>query len=171
MAHAPALRGCFPCWHVDAGFPPDVLRLAQRQGVTERTLRGPVLEQRGRHKIISPAWRPSVGSVAELATSDVEPFPVVGVKRRCGGQREDGMHLSRSDSSRLVIGDHDRVFEIAFAPPRDALQQLLCSAGSVPGRSSRLLYAAGPLMQSASIVAAGDRLAAGPRRRLMGAPR
>ena len=120
MAHAPALRGCFPCWHADAGLPPDGLRPAQRQGMTERTLRGSVLEQRGGHKIILPslaALSPRIcrRSVAELATSDVEPFPVVGVKCRCCGEREDGMHLSCSDSSRLIIGDHDLVFEIAFA--------------------------------------------------------
>ena len=70
------------------------------------------------------------GSVAELATSDVEPLPTVGVKRRCSGQRENGMHLSRTDLTRTVIENHDRGFELAFALPRDALHQLLCYGSS-----------------------------------------
>ena len=52
---------------------PDGLRPAQGQRVTERTLRGPVLEQRGGHKIIVPSLavlspRTCSESVAELAT-------------------------------------------------------------------------------------------------------
>jgi hypothetical protein len=43
-------------------------------------------------------------------------------------KRKDGMHLSRSDSSRMVIGNHDRIFEVACVRSRDALYQLLCSA-------------------------------------------
>jgi hypothetical protein len=39
---------------------------------------------------------------------------VVGVKRRCSGQREDGMHLSRADYSWMVVGNHDLVFQLAF---------------------------------------------------------
>jgi hypothetical protein len=35
MTHAPALRGCFPCWRADAGLPPDRLRSARRYGVPE----------------------------------------------------------------------------------------------------------------------------------------
>ena len=76
MAHAPAFRGCFPCWRADAGLPPDGLRPAQRQGVAERALRGPVLEQRGGHKIILPSPadlspRTCRGSVAELLPATV----------------------------------------------------------------------------------------------------
>jgi hypothetical protein len=78
MAHAPALRGCFPCWRADAGLPSDGLRPAQRQGVTERTLRRPVLEQRGGHKIILPSpagLSPGIcrGSVAEKVVHPVAP--------------------------------------------------------------------------------------------------
>jgi hypothetical protein len=135
MTHAPALRGCLPCWRADAGLPSNGLRPAQRQGVAEGALLRSALEQRGGHKIIVPSLavlspRTCSGSVAELATSDVEPLPAVGVKRRCSGQRENGMHLSRSDLTRTVIGNHDRGFELAFALPRDALHQLLCYGSS-----------------------------------------
>ena len=92
MTHAPALRDCLPCWRADAGLPSNGLRPAQRQGVAEGALLRSVLEQGGGHKIIvsdlaalSP--RTCRGSVAELATSDVEPLPPVEVKRRCNSQR------------------------------------------------------------------------------------
>jgi hypothetical protein len=148
MTHTPALRGCFPCWRADAGLPSNGLRPARRQGVADGAMLRSALEQRGGHKIILPSLavvspRTCSGSVAELAASDVEPLLAVGVKRRCSGQCEDGMHLCRSDLSRMVIGYHDLGFERAFAPPRSALHQLLCLAGSVPGRSSGLPYAAG----------------------------
>jgi len=55
MTHAPALSRSLLCWRADARLPPDGVRPAQRQGVAERTLRGPVLEQRGGHKIILPS--------------------------------------------------------------------------------------------------------------------
>lgn len=68
--------------------------------------------------VLSPRiWR----SVAELAASDVEPLPAVGVNRRCSGQREDGMHVSHSNLFRTRIGNHGRAFERSSALPRGAL--------------------------------------------------
>jgi hypothetical protein len=93
----------------------------------------------------------------------------VGVKRRRSGQREDSMHLSHSDNSRRVIGNHDLV----FARPYDARQQLLCSAVvfRTGHHGSLMPLDRHVLMQSSSIVTAADRLAAGPRRRLTGGHR
>jgi hypothetical protein len=39
-------------------------------------------------------------SVADLGAGDVEPLPAVAVKRGRGGEREDGVRLSRSDRLR-----------------------------------------------------------------------
>ena len=87
MTHASALRGCLAFWHADAGLPADRLRPARRQGVTEGALLRSVFEQGSGHKIILPSLavrspRICRGSVAELATSDVEPLLAVGAKRR-----------------------------------------------------------------------------------------
>ena len=102
MTHAPALRGCLPCWRADAGLPSHGLRPAQRQGVAEGALLRSALEQRSGHKIILPSLavlspRTCSGLVAELAPSDVEPLLAVGVKRRRSGEREEGVRLSHSD--------------------------------------------------------------------------
>ena len=55
MTHAPALRGCFPCWRADARLPSDRLRPPRRQRVAERALLGLVLEQGDGHKMILPS--------------------------------------------------------------------------------------------------------------------
>jgi len=56
MTHAPAFRGCLPCWRADAGLPSNGLRPAQRQGVAEvlRDHRKRQAEERPR---VGPEWR------------------------------------------------------------------------------------------------------------------
>jgi hypothetical protein len=141
MTHATALRGCLPCRRADAGLPSHGLRPAQRQEETEGALLRSAPEQRGGHKIILPGLavlspRTCRGSAAGLATSDVEPLlPAVGVKRRCSGEREERVRLSHSDKFWWACQD----LGSELVRTNDAFYQLLCSAGSVPGRSSGLL--------------------------------
>jgi len=49
------------------------------------------------------------GSVAELATSDFEPLPAIGVKRRRGGQGKGGMHVGPCDHLLTFLGPGDRL--------------------------------------------------------------
>jgi len=100
MTHTPALCGCFLCWRADAGLPSTVCGLPGAREWPKGHCSGLCLNKEADTRSSCPALRPSVPgrvSIAELATSDLEPLPVVGVKRRRSSQREDAVHLSRSD--------------------------------------------------------------------------